>query len=270
MARFADEAPRRRRRPAPLAHRGRGRPRPCALRPGGDLRGRNRTPLALRAPCLPRSGKRPPARRPGTSCRSGVERRRPAARPRSATGPGRAPAARDVASARPTQPLGICTSARRSRSLGYPAADWITNPNLLNETVHPDDIERVLADAGACETGEAFAPSTATSRPTAASSGCSTRSILVRDEQDAALVQGFLVDITESKLAEETGARLAAAEKDAQAEAAQRDLAAQRTPARARPPEGRIHRPRLARAAHAADLDPRVHGASCSTAKPAS
>jgi signal transduction histidine kinase len=42
-------------------------------------------------------------------------------------------------------------------------------------------------------------------------------------------VQGFLVDITESKLAEQTRARLAAAEKDAraQAEAAQRDLAAQ-------------------------------------------
>ena len=115
--------------------------------------------------------------------------------------------------------------------LGYPAADWITNPNLLNETVHPDDIERVLADAERLrETGEALRSEYRYVKADGSIIWVLDETILVRDEQGTPLwVQGFLVDITESKLAEETQARLAAAEKDAraQAEAAQRDLAAQ-------------------------------------------
>ena len=115
--------------------------------------------------------------------------------------------------------------------LGYPAEDWITNPNLLNETVHPDDIERVLADAERLrETGEALRSEYRYVKADGSIIWVLDETILVRDEQGTPLwVQGFLVDITESKLAEETQARLAAAEKEAraQAEAAQRDLAAQ-------------------------------------------
>ena len=115
--------------------------------------------------------------------------------------------------------------------LGYPAAAWIENPNLLNETVHPDDIEQVLADAERLrQTGEALRSEYRYLKADGTVVWVLDETILVRDEQGTPLwVQGFLVDITESKLAEETQARLTAAEKDARAlaEAAQRDLAAQ-------------------------------------------
>jgi PAS domain S-box-containing protein len=75
--------------------------------------------------------------------------------------------------------------------LGYPTQDWLENPKLLLTAVHSDDLERVLAEAAHLrETGE---------------------TILVRDEHGTPLwVQGFLLDITENKKAEETRARLAA------------------------------------------------------------
>ena len=96
--------------------------------------------------------------------------------------------------------------------LGYPAEEWIQNPTLLNETVHPDDLERVLADAERLrETGE---PLRSEYRYIAADGRIIwvlDETILVRDEGGTPLwVQGFLVDITERKLAEETRARLAA------------------------------------------------------------
>jgi PAS domain S-box-containing protein len=101
--------------------------------------------------------------------------------------------------------------------LGYPAGEWVTNPKLLHEAVHPDDLERVLADAGRLrETGE---PLRSEYRYIAADGRVVwvlDETILVRDEQSTPLwVQGFLVDITENK------------EAGAAAEAARRDLSAQ-------------------------------------------
>jgi PAS domain S-box-containing protein len=101
--------------------------------------------------------------------------------------------------------------------LGYPAGEWVTNPKLLHEAVHPDDLERVLADAGRLrETGE---PLRSEYRYIAADGRVVwvlDETILVRDEQGTPLwVQGFLVDITENK------------EAGAAAEAARRDLSAQ-------------------------------------------
>jgi PAS domain S-box-containing protein len=95
--------------------------------------------------------------------------------------------------------------------LGYPAQEWIRNPNLLHEAVHPDDLARVLADAGRLrETGE---PVRSEYRYIAADGRVVwvlDETILVRDERGTPLwVQGFLVDITENKVAEETRARLA-------------------------------------------------------------
>ncbi len=96
--------------------------------------------------------------------------------------------------------------------LGYPTEEWIRNPNLLHDAVHPDDLERVLADATRLrETGE---PLRSEYRYIAADGRIVwvlDETILVRDERGTPLwVQGFLVDITESKVAEETRARLAA------------------------------------------------------------
>jgi PAS domain S-box-containing protein len=96
--------------------------------------------------------------------------------------------------------------------LGFPAEEWISNPGLLHEAVHPDDLERVLAEADRVrETGE---PLRSEYRYVAADGRIVwvlDETILVRDESGTPLwVQGFLVDITESKVAEETRARLAA------------------------------------------------------------
>ncbi len=96
--------------------------------------------------------------------------------------------------------------------LGYSAREWIENPNLLNDAVHPDDLPGVLASAERLrETGE---PLRSEYRYLAADGRVVwvlDETILVRDERGTPLwVQGFLVDITESKLAEETRARLAA------------------------------------------------------------
>jgi PAS domain S-box-containing protein len=53
-------------------------------------------------------------------------------------------------------PVGnLYVSPQVEELLGHPAADWIGNPDLLGDTVHPDDLERVLADAERLrETGE--------------------------------------------------------------------------------------------------------------------
>ncbi len=96
--------------------------------------------------------------------------------------------------------------------LGYPADEWIERPTLLNDAVHPDDLARVLTDAECLrETGE---PLRSEYRYIAADGRIVwvlDETILVRDERGTPLwVQGFLVDITERKLAEETRARLAA------------------------------------------------------------
>ena len=95
--------------------------------------------------------------------------------------------------------------------LGYAAEEWITNPSLLHDAVHPDDLEHVLGDAARLrETGE---PLRSEYRYIAADGRVVwvlDETILVRDERGTPLwVQGFLVDITANKLAEETRARLA-------------------------------------------------------------
>ena len=96
--------------------------------------------------------------------------------------------------------------------LGYPATEWLGDPELLLRTVHPDDLERLLADAERLrETGE---PIRAEYRYRAADGRTVwvlDETNLVRDEDGTPLwVQGFLLDITERKSAEETRARLAA------------------------------------------------------------
>ena len=96
--------------------------------------------------------------------------------------------------------------------LGYPADEWVRNPELLLQTVHPDDLERLLADAERLRaTGEAIRSEYRYRAADGRTVWVLDETNLVRDEEGTPLwVQGFLLDITERKSAEETRARLAA------------------------------------------------------------
>jgi PAS domain S-box-containing protein len=98
----------------------------------------------------------------------------------------------------------LYVSPQAESVLGYPAEEWIENPSLLHDAVHPDDLPRVLADAERLrETGE---PLRSEYRYIAADGRVVwvlDETILVRDERGTPLwVQGFLVDMTERKRAE--------------------------------------------------------------------
>ena len=88
--------------------------------------------------------------------------------------------------------------------LGYPAEQWRTDPDLIKTVIHPDDLDRVLAElAEVRRTGEPLR----TEYRCIASDGrivwVEDDTFLVRDETDTPqYVQGFLLDITERKRAE--------------------------------------------------------------------
>jgi PAS domain S-box-containing protein len=96
--------------------------------------------------------------------------------------------------------------------LGYPTEEWVKNPNLLSEAVHPDDLERVLAEADHLRaTGEPLRSEYRYITADGRTVWVLDETILVRDEEGTPLwVQGFILDITERRNAEETRARLAA------------------------------------------------------------
>jgi len=96
--------------------------------------------------------------------------------------------------------------------LGYPTDEWVRNPNLLSEAVHPDDLERVLAEADHLrETGEPLRSEYRYITADGRTVWVLDETILVRDDEGTPLwVQGFILDITERRTAEETRARLAA------------------------------------------------------------
>ena len=96
--------------------------------------------------------------------------------------------------------------------LGYPSEEWVRNPNLLTEAVHPDDLERVLAEATHLrETGESLRSEYRYITADGRTVWVLDETILVRNDEGTPLwVQGFILDITERRNAEETRARLAA------------------------------------------------------------
>ncbi|HEU4448699.1 MAG TPA: PAS domain S-box protein [Gaiellaceae bacterium] len=96
--------------------------------------------------------------------------------------------------------------------LGYPAQEWVRDPQLLLEAVHPDDLDRLLADAERLRaTGEALRAEYRYRAADGRTVWLLDQTALVRDERGTPLwVQGFLLDITERKTAEESRARLAA------------------------------------------------------------
>src|SRR5688500_3552091 len=88
--------------------------------------------------------------------------------------------------------------------LGYPAERWRNDPDLVKSVIHPDDLDRVLAElAKVRRTGEPLR----TEYRCIASDGrivwVEDLTFVVRDEQGQPQhVQGFLLDITERKHAE--------------------------------------------------------------------
>ena len=96
--------------------------------------------------------------------------------------------------------------------LGYPTEEWVKNPNLLSEAVHPDDLQRVLADAERLrESGDPLRSEYRYITADGRTVWVLDETILVRDDEGTPLwVQGFILDITERRAAEETRARLAA------------------------------------------------------------
>ena len=90
--------------------------------------------------------------------------------------------------------------------LGYPADLWRDDPDLIKRVIHPDDLDRVLDELAAVrKTGEPLR----TEYRCIASDGrivwVEDLTFLVRDENGTPQnVQGFLLDITERKNAEES------------------------------------------------------------------
>jgi two-component system, sensor histidine kinase and response regulator len=90
--------------------------------------------------------------------------------------------------------------------LGYPAEQWRTDPDLIKTVIHPDDLDRVLAElAEVRRTGEPLR----TEYRCIASDGrivwVEDLTFVVRDDHGKPqYVQGFLLDITERKRAEES------------------------------------------------------------------
>ena len=99
----------------------------------------------------------------------------------------------------------IYTSPQVEPMLGYPAEAWQTDPGLLARIVHPDDRERVLSDADRVRTtGEPVRDEYRYVAPDG-------RVVWVQDEtlprspneHGDEVVQGFLLDISDRKRAEQ-------------------------------------------------------------------
>ncbi len=92
--------------------------------------------------------------------------------------------------------------------LGYPPEEWESNPDLASQIVHPEDNERILADAARLRrTGEPLFAEYRYIRPDGRIVWVQDETYLV-DEGGEPCVQGYLLDITERKLAEQERDRL--------------------------------------------------------------
>ncbi len=89
--------------------------------------------------------------------------------------------------------------------VGYTAEEWETDPGLLSRIVHPDDRDRVIAGAEHVRrTGEPFRGEYRYIARDGRIVWVQDETYLIRDESGAPYaVQGYLLDITERKLAEQ-------------------------------------------------------------------
>jgi two-component system, cell cycle sensor histidine kinase and response regulator CckA len=103
----------------------------------------------------------------------------------------------------------IYVSPQVEPMLGYPAAEWQSDPGLLARIVHPDDRDRVLsAAAGLRETGAPVRDEYRYVTPDGRVVWVQDETYRVVGETGDVVVQGFLLDITERKRAEAERDRL--------------------------------------------------------------
>ena len=106
----------------------------------------------------------------------------------------------------------IYASPQVERMLGYAAELWQSDPGLLEKIVHPDDLERVLTAAKEVRTsGIPFRGEYRYVRPDGEIVWVQDETYLIRDASgQPTRVEGYLLDITEQKSAEEERDRLEA------------------------------------------------------------
>jgi PAS domain S-box-containing protein len=104
----------------------------------------------------------------------------------------------------------IYASPQVEPMLGYPAEDWMNDPDMLAAIVHPDDRERVLSEAKRVRgTGEPLRDEYRYLKPDGSVVWVQDETYVVCDEAgEPHCVQGYLLDITERKQAEEERDRL--------------------------------------------------------------
>jgi PAS domain S-box-containing protein len=105
----------------------------------------------------------------------------------------------------------IFVSPQVEQILGYPADHWREDPETLQNVVHPDDVEMVVAEGRRVrETGEPFRGEYRCIAADGRTVWVLDETYLVRDEEgQPAFVQGFLLDVTARRAAEAARAQLA-------------------------------------------------------------
>ncbi|HEX9351039.1 MAG TPA: PAS domain S-box protein [Gaiellaceae bacterium] len=119
----------------------------------------------------------------------------------------------------------IYVSPQIEALLGYTPAEWLAEGDLRSRLIHPDDRERVLAEAANSASADAQLRS---QYRMLARDGhviwVRDESSTVRDEKgNPAYIQGYLLDISEQKLGTDELARVHEAEREALARAADRE-----------------------------------------------
>ena len=124
---------------------------------------------------------------------------------------------------------------------GFSPGEWLAEPDMWVRRLHPEDRERVLRQfRDACASGRALRlASTACSTATGASCGGATRGACCPGpDGKARFVRGFVLDITEQRLAEESlrqAAALRPAHRAAEPRCCCRTGSAARSPSRRAP-----------------------------------
>ena len=110
-------------------------------------------------------------------------------------------------------------SPQVERILGYPAAQWIGEPELWHNRLHPDDRDRVIEEcARSNATGQSFRTEYRVFAADGREVWLRDESVLVRDPDGRPLYwQGVMIDITERRLAEIALERSLERERDATA-----------------------------------------------------
>jgi two-component system, cell cycle sensor histidine kinase and response regulator CckA len=97
----------------------------------------------------------------------------------------------------------VYTSPQVTEMLGWPLADWDGDPHFFEKIIHPDDVERVVAEIiHANESREQFDSEYRLRHREGSYVWVRDRSAIVEDG-DEAFARGFLMDITQQKKLEE-------------------------------------------------------------------